>query len=93
MTATFTVSQRLFPIRFQYVRLLKLILAGVVIYGASRLIRPESLTVAIAVDFLFLACFPVILLAFQFYEAAELRKMREILLALAQRISPRIQTP
>jgi len=91
--ATFAVSQRIFPIRFQYIRLLKLILAGVAIYGASRLIRPESLTGAIAVDLLFVASFPLVLLAFQFYEAAELRKMREILLALTQRISPRIQMP
>ena len=91
--ATFKVSQRIFPIRYQYVRLLKLILAAVVIYGASHLIRPESLTVAIAVDFLFLASFPVVLLVLQFYEAAEVRKMRGILRALTQRINPQIQTP
>jgi len=91
--ATFKVSQQIFPIRYQYVRLLKLILAGVAIYGASRLIRPQSLAVAIAVDLLFLTSFPVVLLAFRFYEAAELRKMRDILRGLTQRISPRIETP
>jgi len=91
--ATFKVSQQIFPIRYEYVRLLKLILAGVAIYGASRLIRPQSLTVAIAVDLLFLTSFPVVLLAFRFYEAAEMRKMRDILRGLTQRISPRIETP
>jgi len=91
--AVLGASHRVFPIRYQYVRLFKLVFAGTIVYGAAEFIRPEALLPAVAIDLLFLASFPGLLLALAFYEEPELKKMREIAHATTRRLGLNARTP
>jgi len=79
-------SQRMLPIQYQYGRIVKLIVAGAMVYGAAEFIRPEALLPAVATDVLLLGAFPVLLFALAFYEEPELKKMQEIAYTATRRL-------
>jgi len=84
--AVLVASHRIFPIRYHYGRLFKLIFVAIVVYGAAELVRPRPLVPAVAVDLLLLASFPVLLFMLAFYETAEIKKMRELVHLATQRL-------
>jgi len=80
------VSQRLFPIPYQYARLGKLLVAFAVCYGLSSLALAAPLAVSLLLRSFIISLFPVILFLFGFFEKAERQKLHEIAVALCRKV-------
>jgi hypothetical protein len=66
----YTLSQRLYPLPLEGGRLLRIVLAAILVYSAS-LFAPSALWSAVAVKGLLLALFPALLAALGFLRAPE----------------------
>lgn len=83
---TFVASQRRFPVRYEYARLVKLVGSGLIVYLVSRAFHTDSLVLAVAVDLLLLASFPSVLFVLRFYDDSELRKAKLFAQAATRRL-------
>jgi O-antigen/teichoic acid export membrane protein len=70
------VAQRLYPIRYEGIRLGKIAFSGVLVYGVSRLIQPGDLALAFCLKGIWLLSYPVWLWIFRFYTPQEKAAVR-----------------
>lgn len=69
-------SQRYYPIRYEFARLFKLLLAGVSLYVAASFAGSLGFWSGIGVKTILLLIFPVVLYLMKFYEPVELNSLR-----------------
>lgn len=71
-------SQRLYPFKYEWDRLLKLSLFFILCFGASFLIPPTSIWITIGIKLILLLIFPMALFAVRFFTPAELSRGKEL---------------
>ena len=72
---TFAVSQRLYPIHYEYAKLAKVLIACVGLYAASLFVPDTSLVISISVKLLIVAALPFWLLTLRIVTREQLRSM------------------
>lgn len=88
--ATLTVSQRLYPIPFEYLRLAKIIFFSVIFYSLSNVLQ-LPLVASIGCKSAISLLFPISLLLSGFFEKAEILKGKEILNAIVPYVSRKLK--
>ena len=73
------ISNRLFSIRIEWVRLFKIVVVATGLYFICYYVTIEEIYMSLAVKFLIALSFPLVLFVFRFYTPVELSKAREIL--------------
>jgi len=73
----FIVSQRFYHINFEILRLVKLTITGLVLYGLSFFARESQFWIGILIKTLLFAAYPVILFYLKFFDDAELMHIRQ----------------
>jgi O-antigen/teichoic acid export membrane protein len=91
--ATCRVAQQNYAIPFEYARLTKLLVAGVILFGVSRLSPMTSLVPSLLFDSVCLMTLPVLLHGLRFFEDHELDRMRALTVVLARRFRPIREVP
>jgi len=86
MVEMFFVSQRYYEIRYDFVRILKILTAAGLIYAASRYAVSSLIIVDVIYKLPLLLSFFLLLFIFKFYEPRELEKLREILKAASSHL-------
>lgn len=76
--ATYHVSNRLFPIDYQFARVTKMFAVALCLFAIGRAVSPAHLALSIPVKLLLTAAFPLALLAVRFYHPEELRAVRDL---------------
>ncbi|MFC1944897.1 oligosaccharide flippase family protein [Chloroflexota bacterium] len=77
--AMFFVSERLYPIKYDFGRVLKVFLSAILIYIASLYITNDSAVIEGVLKALTLLTYPALLYLFKFYRPEEIQKGREVL--------------
>jgi len=78
LLVTFSVSQRVYFVPYQYARIGKIFLAAGAISAGALWLSPAALIAGLLVKAAALACFPLVLYAIGFFEAAELSRAGEL---------------
>ncbi len=91
--ATCRVAQQNYAIPFEYARLAKLLVAGVILFAVSRLSPMTSLVPSLLFDSACLMTLPVLLHALRFFEDHELDRARALTVVLARRFRPIREVP
>jgi O-antigen/teichoic acid export membrane protein len=86
--ATFQASQRGYRIPYEYARLVKLLVAGVIVFGVSKLLPLTSLLPALLMNGACLLALPVLLHAMRFFEDRELDRATAFARMLVSRVRP-----
>jgi hypothetical protein len=85
------LSQRFYPIRYEWSRIARIAVAGVVSWGLSMLLVPGGLRPSwglLAHGTMVLGCYPVLLFAMGFYQSRELAVLRDVARRLGRRAAP-----
>ena len=77
--SSYLISQRYYPIKYEWSRVAKICIAGGVIFAGSLFIHYESPVVTGVLKLLSLLGYPILLYFFKFYQPEEIRKSREII--------------
>ena len=81
LAVTLGVSQRIYFVPYQYLRLGKIFLAAGTVYAATLWLSPAALLAGILIKAAALVCFPLVLYAIGFFEKAELSRAGELVRA------------
>lgn len=73
--ATYYISQKLYPIRYEFNRIFKILWSALSIYICSLLIVGDNIVLIIFLKFILIMCFPFILKILKFYEKEETDKI------------------
>lgn len=84
---TFFVSQKFYPIPYEFNRILKMIFAAILIYLISLLLPSTVLWVSLTLKSLLTLIFPVLLYFFNFYDQKEKEKMMELYFLCKKRMA------
>lgn len=76
--ATYYVSNRLFPIDYQFGRIAKMFAVALLLFAVGRAVSPAYLALSIPVKLLVTGAFPLGLLTVRFYSQEELRAARDL---------------
>lgn len=76
---TWAVSQWLFPIPYEYGRLVKIVGAAVAVWGLSRLLHPEGLRAALLLDVALVLSYPLVLWAVGAFRDDETDRVQAVL--------------
>jgi len=72
------VSKRYYPIKYEWGRVVKILIAAGLVYAGSLFIRNDSAIIAGLLKLLGLLGFPLLLFAFRFFKPEEIQKSKEI---------------
>lgn len=72
MGATWNISQKLYPIKYEFARILKIFIIVLLIYIISVFIKNVPIIFSVLLKFLLVFSFPFVLFLFNFYEKKEL---------------------
>jgi len=73
----YLVSQRFYPINFEFSRIFKIFITGAVLYGLSFFAGVSSFWIGVLIKTLLFAAFPVALYFLRFFDEAELMHIRQ----------------
>lgn len=76
---TYGISQKFYPIKYEKLKVLIVLLVGIVLFSISKLTFEWSFYVRIIVKAIIFALLPFLLYLFKFYEKTELQKMKKVL--------------
>ncbi len=77
---TYFISQKFYPIQYEFKRILKMIGTALLLYGINSFIYPLPLFFSLILRSLIVCMFPVLLYYFNFYDEKEKGKVKEIYL-------------
>jgi O-antigen/teichoic acid export membrane protein len=75
---SYFVSERYYPIKYEWGRVAKIVIAAGLVYAGSLFIKNDSAIIAGVLKLLSLLGFPLLLFAFKFFKPEEIQKSREI---------------
>ena len=75
---SYFVSKRYYPIKYEWGRVAKIVVAAGLVYAGSLFIRNDSAIIAGLLKLLSLLGFPLLLFAFRFFKPEEIQKTKEI---------------
>jgi len=75
---SYFVSRRYYPIKYEWGRVAKILVAAGLVYAGSLFIRNDSAIIAGLLKLLSLLGFPLLLFAFRFFKPEEIQKAKEI---------------
>jgi O-antigen/teichoic acid export membrane protein len=90
---TCQVAQRNFVIPYEYTRLAKLLGAGAIVFGASKLFPVTGLVPSLVIDVACLTALPFLLHGLRFFEDSELDRARAFAETLVRRVGPTRELP
>lgn len=73
--STYIISQRLYPVNYDFVRVAKIVLAALFIYICSSLITNETSLSDIIIRTILIMSYPFLLALFRFYESEEIKRL------------------
>jgi len=84
---TFIVSQKIYPIRYEYQRLMILIVSSLIIFGFSKIAIPSDIIVSSICKFLIIILFPYILFKLKFFYPSEIVKLKQVIKSSVSRFA------
>ncbi len=74
---SFYYSQKLFPIKYEFVKIAQMLIVGIVLYLVGYFLPAMNIVIKIGLKFILLISLPFILYIFNFYEEIELLRLKQ----------------
>jgi len=83
---SFFVSRRLYPIKYQWIRIIKLSIIFIILLLMGLIISFDSILISLAVKFIILLCFPILLILTHFFYKEEINRLQELFRIIRKKI-------